>query len=315
MTWDPTPWSVGGGAEHSPELLRLLAHATTSGAEGVVAGLDCKVSALTVAAGSVNVAAGSVIIRNAYAGGGQQSYVARNGSLDVVAVSQTAGAAQSDLVVARILDPQYEGAAPADPNAFSYVRTTVIAGVPSGTTSVAGLGLTYPAFALARIDLPANTGAVAGGMIKDLRRIAAPRVERLTFSDYPSVVDEVSLSATLGSPDVWPNTATFQVAIPPWATRARMRADIVSAFIVTATAEGGFGVRLSNEAVQNSRWRGNLNDRLNLLAGGEIIIPVAQRGTTQAYRATAYRNVGTGGLRVDGGSSVLMELDLIEAVI
>ena len=61
MSFDSVPWFVGGGALHSPEVARLLAHAATSGAAGVVTPADLAVSALPVPGASVRVAVGGAL--------------------------------------------------------------------------------------------------------------------------------------------------------------------------------------------------------------------------------------------------------------
>ena len=319
--WDPVPWSVGGGAEHSPDLLRLLAYALSLD-EGVVGGSNAKVTALTVPAGQVNISPGAAVLLNRYLGttGGQQAYVGRLGSTDTVAISPTAGSARSDLVVVRVKDPQYEGAAPANPNAFQYIYTTVIPGVPAGTTSAAQLNLGYPAIALARIDIPASTGAITNAMITDLRELVRGRSERQRYVIYPVSADQVDPTATAAVPDAWPNVATRNIKVPAWATKASLRADIAGAYGYNDPAGGGFRVVFSDQPTQNSTWSHTApnaanSPRFNLLAGGDVTISSAIRGTTQALYTQAFINSGgstPGSLRVDGGSTVILEIEFKE---
>lgn len=181
MTWDSVPWFIGGGAQHSPEVARLLAYAATNGAEGVVSPGDLKVAPLDVPGASVRVLAGACLVPNRAAGGIAQTYVGRNPSQDVVAIGATgSGAGRSDLVVARVEDPFMAGEPwddPADPITGPYIFTRVISNVPAGTTRLQDVPghAGESGIALARIDVPANTGAITTGMIKDLRKLAQAR--------------------------------------------------------------------------------------------------------------------------------------------
>src|SRR5699024_11469005 len=114
---------------------------------------------------------------------GGQSYAVRNDAEVEVSVTATGSSGgRSDLVVARVLDPQYEGQPPADPDEFDYSMVEIIEGVSSSTTSARDLNLNYPAIALARIDLPASTGTVEASHLTDLREMARPRSERHLFT-------------------------------------------------------------------------------------------------------------------------------------
>src|SRR5699024_9788249 len=128
---------------------------------------------------------------------------------------------RSDLVVARVLDPQYEGQPPADPNDFDYSMVEIIEGVSSSTTSARDLNLNYPAIALARIDLPASTGTVEASHLTDLREMARPRVQRHLFTYGIKQSDPVPEDwlnwPTAAPPDgeAWPNHF-WNVDIPSW---------------------------------------------------------------------------------------------------
>ena len=78
MAWDSTPWFVGGGAHHSPEVARVLAYAASSGAEGIVTPEALRVRPLAVPGTSVRIAPGACLIVNRYPGGAWQTYVGRN---------------------------------------------------------------------------------------------------------------------------------------------------------------------------------------------------------------------------------------------
>src|SRR5699024_12553668 len=91
--------------------------------------------------------------------------------------------------------------------------------------SVAGLGLTYPAIALARVKLPASTGTVTSAMITDLRSVALPRVQRHLFTHNLSVEETDGINPPPGEEmgEAWPNVF-WSFPIPDWAARVRVRA-------------------------------------------------------------------------------------------
>src|SRR5699024_3903592 len=114
-----TPWMVGGGASHPVEVVRQGTHDFTGGAEGISLPGDLRVEPLATPGTSVRVAPGGCTLVNRYPGGEGQSYTARNDAQVTVPVTATGSAGgRSDLVVARVLDPQYEGQPPTDPDAF-----------------------------------------------------------------------------------------------------------------------------------------------------------------------------------------------------
>src|SRR5690625_463515 len=233
MAWESSPWMIGNGVEHTVEVARLLAHAGTGGAEGIVTPGDLKVQPLNVPGTKVRIAPGAALLKNRYPGGGQQTYVGRNTAEHEVSITATGSSGgRSDLVVARVLDPQYEGQEPVDPNDFDYMRTEVIEDVPSSTKRFDELGLNYPAVALARIDLPASTGTVQAQHVTDLRVMAQPRKERhliayaLTSNDGPNNDGVFTLTSTTGA--AWPrieelgNTQDWYLEVPEWAERVRV---------------------------------------------------------------------------------------------
>ena len=131
---------------------------------------------------------------------------------------------RSDLVVARITDPQYEGQPPADPDDFDYAYVDIIQGVSSSTRSARDLNLSYPAIALARIDLPASTGTVQASHITDLRELAQPRSVRFLRA-YALVSGDGSfeLTSTGENGAAWPepqdlpSMGAWRVDVPEWA--------------------------------------------------------------------------------------------------
>src|SRR5699024_10632330 len=171
------------------------------------------------------VAPGNALIRNSYGGGQAQTYACRAGSETEVPIEATGSAgSRTDLIVARIDDPTYQGGS-FDPLTFEAARFEVIKGVPASTRTAAELGLSYPAIALARVTLPASTGTVAAAMITDLRSVALPRVQRHLFTHNLSTDENDHINPDPGHEmgEPWPNV-WWEFHIPDWATRVRVRA-------------------------------------------------------------------------------------------
>lgn len=327
MAWDSTPWFVGGGAHHSPEVARVLAYAASSGAEGIVTPEALRVRPLSVPGTSVRVAPGACLIVNRYAGGAWQTYVGRNPVEHTVPITATgSGGGRTDLVVARVLDPQYEGDPPPDPLLFDYMRTEVIEGVPANTRSARELGLTYPAIALARITLPASTGTVQAAHITDLRRVALPRVERRLFTHNleGSTVHELTHSTA----QYWPDfpEAIWEVDVPEWATHANIVAGWQSVRLGRSAASGTIWARIGrpndwgegNVRTQDTKWdadgSGDPADELREFwqAADDVVIPAAMRGTRQPIRLLGRRIVSGSPPRMVNNSSISCDIQFTE---
>ena len=331
MSWDPTPWFIGGGAQHSPEVARLLAYATSGGAEGVVEPGDLKVAPLAVPGGSVRVLPGACLLRNRYAGGGQQSYVGRLPVQDTVPITATGSASgRSDLVVARVLDPQYEGSAPTDPTTFDYVRTAVIEGVAASVIASAQAAraycrtLPYPAIPLGGITLPASTGTVTAAMTRDLRSVAMPRERRGQHMSFPPA-DSNMPTASYSS---WPAGIGTQIEVPEWASTALVLAHI-SGVEVTGTGRTVAGLRtylgpgqqpagaqVGKELGENGivvDEGGSVARRLHVTVAGRHDVRWA-RGTTQHVMTQAVRSSGTGIMQADYQTTCSLEWTFLEEV-
>src|SRR5699024_7529883 len=224
-----TPWAVGGGASHQVEIARQQTHDSTGGAEGISLPGDLKVEPLQTPGTKVRVAPGGALLLNRYPGGAGQTYAVRNDAEVEVSVTATGSSGKrSDLVVARVLDPQYEGQPPNDTDDFDYSMVEIVEDVSSSATSVEDVGLNYPEVALARIDLPKNTGTVEADHLTDLREMARPRSKRFLFTYGIKQSDPVPEDwlnwPTAAPPDgeAWPNHF-WHVDIPSWAQRVRIR--------------------------------------------------------------------------------------------
>lgn len=312
MALDSTPWFVGGGAQHSPEVARTLAYAGTNGAEGISGLGDLKVEAQAVPNGTVRVAPGAGLVLNRYAGGGQQTYVMRNATQTDVPITATgSGGGRTDMVISRILDPQYEGTAPANPVTFQYSRLEVVQGVSASATTAAALNLGYPAIALARVTMPPSTATVTAGMITDLRKVANPRRERLLDTAYWTVAGNID---TVGYKYLG-TSASFDV--PTWATAAKVVITYSGLALFVGNTTGWLRGMFNNLEIRptffDENWlAAGSFQRTTYASAGEIIIPPAMRGNSYTVNLEGKRDSGPGYLQVRGGTSVAIDIEFAE---
>lgn len=303
MAFELVPWAVNG-AEVTADMARLFAYASTGSAEGVVEPTSLRVQALATPGTSVRIFPGAGIIRSKYPGVAQQSYVLRNKAETLVPITATGSSgARSDLLVARIVDPQFEGQAPEDPDKFQYSRPEVIEGVPSNTLSAKQLNLKYPAIALARIDIPASTGTITNAMITDLREVAIPRTRERVFP-RPAVMGDGGL--VLNSRDAHPrgewfpnyggqdNNGAYYVDVPEWATRMQIRMEWLAVrynpnagygycWVTYGPGSGSTSPQYSTQAFQWDASQSNQTQRQNWVVHDERYVPPEMRGTRTAF--------------------------------
>ncbi|MBM6622676.1 hypothetical protein JTF08_13755 [Micrococcaceae bacterium RIT802] len=312
MAVDRVPFFVGGGAEHSPEVVRGFIYDSTGGAEGVSSVGGMRVLAQAVPNGTVRVVSGGCLLNNRYPGGAGQSYEGRNATQTDVAITATgSGGGRTDLIVARVLDPQYEGQPPADPNAFDYFRLAVIQGVPSGTLTFKELNLDYPAIELAKVTLPSSTATITQAMITDLRTVAQPR-EKTVVMPRPNVTGDAGMALT--SRGAYPagewfpnvggnaNNGRYDIPVPSWATRMQIRCEWLSVRYKANPGAGYYWVAYGPDSVgstptsytQGFGWDSDdATSTTNWLLEQEVPIPSAWRGTTIPFVPRANKTTDT----------------------
>lgn len=311
MALDSVPWFVGGGAEHSPEVARLLAYAATAGASGVVAPGDLKVTQTPVAGTNIRVATGGGVIPNLYPGGGQQTYIGRAASVTDTPVTATGSASgRVDLVVARIDDPQYGGAAPVDPTVGPYIRIAIIENVAAGSTDLPA-GTAYPAIALARLDIPASTATITTAMITPLCKLANPRQTRTVLTSQPAL--QSLTSATYVD---WPSAYLPTVAIPAWATHFNLIAHMSALVHQGGDAVGYAKVLLGTveSAPVGYDTTGTVeNTRENILVASSAAVG-AMAGTTQTIKIRGQRIAGAGAMKIWAATTIVYDIEFLEKV-
>jgi hypothetical protein len=316
MAWDNVPWAIGGGAQHSPEVARLLAYAAFRSNEGTLGPLDLQVKALGVPGGSVTVDPGACTILCRSTGGAYQSYAGRLLTQDTLAIPATGGSARSDLIVARVEDPYMAGepwADPTDPTTGPYIFTRRIPGVPNTTTDVASLGLGYSAIPLARVDVPASTGTITGAMIHDLRKIANPRRER----DLIAQAWGSTNTLTASSYTEWPTGAHWSIAVPTWATQLKVLATWAQILTPSGASNPGGGLlisfgSLSSSTVAYDTTSNTGSSRSTYMCGDRLTIPASMRGTTQTLTLKGTRGSGTGAIQADAYSALAVDYEFSE---
>lgn len=282
MSWDGVPWAIGGGqAEHSANIARNVAFAAFGGREGIVGAADLEVRELAVAGSSVRVFPGTVAVKNRATGVRDEMYVGRLPTQDVVPVAPTSTAARSDLVAVVVKDPYLAGSpwnVPALPNLGPYIETVIISDVPSTTTDLASLGLGYSGVALARIDLPTNTGTITQNMIVDLRDLSQQQMMRSLNITAPAAQQTLTQTSYVN----WPSEANVLIDVPAWATHAKVFATLTGVAAGQAGTNGGAG------------WAANGDLRVRIGSGGNIAYGQATRYNLEVASGVARSTVIAG---------------------
>jgi hypothetical protein len=311
---------IDGGAVHSADNFRSLAHMLSGGKSGVAEGGDLAVKQQTVAAGSVKVLAGNYVIKNTYPGALSQSYVGRVLSDTTVNIAPTSGSIRSDMIVMRIDDPQFGGSTPPSVPNGPYAKLEVLSNVGAGVTEVPS-GLGYPAIPLARIDIPVSTTNITAGMIKDIRKLARPRRERQALLYQPT--SDQLLSAVNPTYEDWPKTGGWDVAVPDWASALTVIAHMAGIDFETPGGAGKTLVRfgVDGSAVQTQTTQYDTASvggasRQVLLAAGSLVVPTSYKGTTQKVTLRGTLTTGTGTTRpvADIASTIVLDVEFVEAL-
>lgn len=294
------------GATHSAQQFRMLVRDLASGAQGITQGDDLKVSALGTPGAGVQVADGSGIVRstaNTFGG----SYAVCNIGSATVNIASTGASPRSDMVVLRVLDPEYEGSL--DPATDQVEFFDVISGVSSTATTVpAG----YTAIPLARIDIPASTSTITSGMIVDIRQIAKPRRDRALWTYSPTAALQ-EIGGTSGSFSYWSNVAGWNIAVPDWATTVKIVLTVCQIRYSTGNFFGDlsatFGSSLSMQNTILDDNGGTSPRRGTVICADTLTLPSAYRGTTQLLRPRGAGATGNAG-KVGMDSSVTLVADV-----
>lgn len=211
------------GAYTSARQARLMLADNTHKASGVASPGDLIVRAKSPASNGVQVWPGG-FIANGRENTNQGSYTEHlvstdNTSLDGQFSDNNTASPRYDMVCVRVEDPSADGTWNHDPGVdpISYLR--VIPNVNSNPVrlTLEGVRPNQTGVALALVRIPANTAnpSIQNSWITDLRRVANPLFE--TFAD---TVNHPGSDELLGGTQWkdWPQTATWDLPVPQWAT-------------------------------------------------------------------------------------------------
>lgn len=299
-------YAIDGGRVPA-SMLRMVAWVATSGASGVVAPSDFKVQALTTPGGAVSINAGGAVIPTRYGNStAQQSYVVANDQAFNLTITAAGAAGRTEYVILRISDPQYSGQTPPDPQNALYVEVVTVSSLPT----------TYPYLALARLVLPANAATITDAMITDMRNVAVPRRERDTV--ITNATDGQLHNLNFSSFNDYPNGTALTVQIPSWASKAIVRADLLETIVATANSDGEMVLMLGGlPAYTTGRRYDEVYTGNTFRTDHSIVaafnIPENMRGGSYPLRIRARRKNGTGVIRADGNTSVVWDIEYIEA--
>lgn len=303
-------WAIDG-VEVPASVARMLAYVAGGGAEGIVEPGGLKVEPLAVPGSSVRVMPGAGMVMNRYPGGGQQSYpIYEQVQQTVPIVATGSGGGRTDLVIARVSDPEYAGVE-------AGVTFEVVQGVPAGVTADYAATLGYPALALAKVTLPASTATVRAGMINDLRRLARPRTRRDVAMGIPAAgVDLVSAGGVQ-----WPSFRP-SVDVPAWATHANLFVDLTGLWHQGNSVSGVLHLTLGSGS---ARWTVDQpyhvdttvggGERMDIRLGIPVEVPLAFRGAAHVLGIEARREAGTGYLTTRQGTRVIFDVEWLEKAV
>lgn len=320
---ETVPWFVGGGAEHSPDVARMLAHVATGGANGITRAGDLKVTELSVPGAFVQVLPGGALLANKYPGGDQQSYVARNitaTNVPIEATDSTGGDVK--YIIIQIEDPQFDGPVPADPVVGPYVKFAVVPTID---------GLNFPHLVLARIDQPASTSTITQSMITDLRKVAQPRVLTAMYTYNLVTPEEDVLNDISNYPEgeTWPEAtevAWGQIDIPEWATHMKIKMTWAGVRYPGGDAWGYAWVQVAptvhpdHFVTQAVTWDSDNNPNIHrevIIAADDKEIPESLRGTAQKIYPRANVNGGSSAAypKLDSTSAMILEVEFYEKAV
>lgn len=315
MTWQ-NPYAVDG-ATLNAEILRIVAYHALGGSEGVARKGDARVTASVPADNRIHVGPGGVLLTNRYNGGSGQSYAMYQPDEDIATVTPSLGGGRTDLVVARIHDPQFAGSppAPGEEDTYVYTETEVITGVPPNTDNAADLNLGYPAVALARITRGGASSIVTEANITDVRKLARARQQEYLTHIPTTAPSGDNLNAAVDTWERFPDASIFQVQVPEWAVVAKVTA-FVEGLRKNAGGTGALRVVLQEDGVGteltdiNEPAPAGASDRVQYNLGGVIHVDKSRRGDSATFAIQGKRTGGTAGgwLSVDGSTSCMIRV-------
>jgi hypothetical protein len=327
MAVDPVPLNIGQGAVHTDDTFRVGWNAATRDSQGVILPGQMKVTALGTPGAAVSVAAGGVVIRNAQSSG--QSYIGRGSTATQVSIApNNGGSVRRDLVMARIIDPDFSpwqpSGSPGAPNTSvangPYFQLYVESGVASGTIRASQV-VSYAAVELARIDMPAGAQTVLGSYIVDLRELAQPRNGFAYDVQAPPTASDFITTAETSWTD-WP-VVSLQVKVPRWATHAQVAIRYAG---IAVDGAGDVDTRVNMAGVGGPATHFDYNGNAGTGAGfveilpwmayGEFVVTAVQDSTvTVKPQGMRVFPANAGNIWVDGRQLIEFDVKFSERVV
>lgn len=319
MTFSAFTYQIDGGNTASQLWRQALDAACLGSPGGIVNPLDCVVSCsgtnniILIADGKFAIQGAEVADQGTYFG----YNVGQDNSLTIAA---TGGSPRSDMIVARVEDPTFAGSPWSGSVTAETIFPRVISGVSSSATVPPG---GQSAIALARVDMPASTSVVLQSYIHDLRYMINARRQKSELQAAGSSTVAWTLGTTATA---WPSLATWQVAIPSWATGVKMRWVLGNVVYVgggTNWARGNVGpvfgtsVTSPNQAFPTTLVSVNTASTtyevMGIYGSADTSVSTALRGTTQTLQfAQTTDGTQTGIIDVTEGSVFIVELEFIQ---
>jgi hypothetical protein len=313
MTLIQPPMMVNGGT-HPARTMRMMIRDLSRGSQGVTEYNDLKVTQQTTPGAGVQVADGSGVVRGA--SWGQGSYTQYNVGSATVNIAPTGAQGRNDLVVLRVLDPEYEGSL--NPAKDSIGFFDVVSNVSSTATDPPA-GMT--AIPLARVALPPNCATVTDAMITDLRKICNPRRDRQIYTASPTGEQNWGGNAK-GTFVQWPPAAKWTITVPVWAVRARIKFDVAAVQVLTGGVWGKAAFKLGTVQGQGIAFdtgafvSGDHSQRVNFISADTLTVPWMLRGTSLVLQAmVAMDNAAAGTLQADVSTTAIADVEFEEGAI
>jgi hypothetical protein len=267
-----------------------------------------------------SIAAGTVLIdgQEVYQ---QGMYAGYNPGPDTsLTVAPTTGTARSDMVVIRVEDPTFTASPWGGAVTGQLVYPRLITNVSSTATVPPGGQSCIP---LARIDMPATASTVLQAYITDLRQMANTKRSRSVLQASGA---SVAVPWTVGTTaTAWPALATWQVAIPAWATGIKIR-WLLNSVVYTGGGTGwargsiypvlGASVTAPAQSFPASLVSVNYAatyEVFTIAGSADTTISTALRGTTQTLQfAQVTDGTQTGIVQVTEGSVFVVDVELVQ---
>lgn len=330
MTFNNAAWAIDG-ARITGALARLAAYATGGGRSGVVKPSDLKVSPLAVPGNGLRISSGGANVLNYYQADPDEAYVVSNAGVHTVLSADMPAPVPATayyLVCVVVGDPEFDQTghpympttiAPEDAPDFEYVRVVVVP-CSAGTTHFEELGLDYPAYALARLEIPASTTTITSEMIIDVRELAQPRSERVVLTGQPSTGLNLTQADVFHPTGLWTDY-TPSIDVPSWATKVDVVAHIASALHVDPEVQGQIAVKLGSTQGPGISYAFDDTDSAGGAERVSLLAPMTAdvsgvAGTTQILGITGYKlSAYAGYLSTYSGMVIVFDVQFSESVI